>query len=150
MSLHKKVKEKKDMKAFFHTIKRWDVIIIFALILLSFLPFAIFSYQFAGESDDHSQYVAVISVDNETVKEITLTDNKGIETFDITQPNGDSNTIEVRDNRIRIKGATCPDQVCVRTGFISKPGKTIVCLPHKVVIEIHSIDGHTNDEIISS
>ncbi len=138
------------MKSLFHTIKRWDVIVIITLILLSFLPFAIFSYQFAGTSDEHSQYVAVISVDNEIVKQVTLTGNSGIETFTITQPDGDSNTIEVRDNRIRIKAATCPDQVCVRSGFLSKPGKTIVCLPHKVVIEVQSIDGYIDDEIISS
>ncbi|MFR4337598.1 MAG: NusG domain II-containing protein [Lachnospira pectinoschiza] len=32
--------------------------------------------------------------------------------------------------------ADCPDKLCVKTGMISKTGETIVCLPHRVVVEI--------------
>ena len=32
--------------------------------------------------------------------------------------------------------ADCPDKLCVKTGRISKTGETIVCLPHRVVVEI--------------
>ena len=138
------------MKAYLHLVRRWDLIIIFVLVLLSFLPFTVFSYQQAGITEENSQFVAVITVDNKIVKEITLTGNTGSDVFDITQPDLDTNTIEVRDNQIRIKAATCPDQVCVLTGFISKPGETIVCLPHKLVIEIQAVDGYTDDIIISS
>ena len=138
------------MKAYLHLVRRWDLIIIFVLVLLSFLPFTVFSYQQAGITEENSQFVAVITVDNKIVKEITLTGNTGSDVFDITQPDLDTNTIEVRDNQIRIKAATCSDQVCVLTGFISKPGETIVCLPHKLVIEIQAVDGYTDDIIISS
>jgi hypothetical protein len=138
------------LKAYLHLVRRWDLIIIFVLVLLSFLPFTVFSYQQAGITEENAQFVAVITVDNKIVKEITLTGNTGTDVFDITQPDLDTNTIEVRDNQIRIKAATCSDQVCVLTGFISKPGETIVCLPHKLVIEIHAVDGYTDDIIISS
>jgi len=138
------------LKAYLHLVRRWDLIIIFVLVLLSFLPFTVFSYQQAGITEENSQFVAVITVDNKIVKEITLTGNTGSDVFDITQPDLDTNTIEVRDNQIRIKAATCSDQVCVLTGFISKPGETIVCLPHKLVIEIQAVDGYTDDIIISS
>jgi hypothetical protein len=138
------------LKAHLHLVRRWDLIIIFVLILLSFLPFTVFSYQQSGITEENSQFIAVITVDNKIVKEITLTGNTGTDVFDITQPDLDTNTIEVRDNQIRIKAATCSDQVCVLTGFISKPGETIVCLPHKLVIEIHAVDGYTDDIIISS
>ena len=30
----------------------------------------------------------------------------------------------------------CPDKICLRSDYISKIGETVVCLPHKVVIEI--------------
>ena len=29
-----------------------------------------------------------------------------------------------------------PDQIAVRTGWISNPGQTSICLPHKLVISI--------------
>ena len=46
------------------------------------------------------------------------------------------NTLIIEDNKARIDDATCPDQICVKTYAISKPGETIVCLPHKLVVEI--------------
>jgi len=32
--------------------------------------------------------------------------------------------------------ASCPDQVCVRTGRLSKSGQGAVCLPAKVTIQV--------------
>lgn len=139
------------MSSFSNMIKRWDIIITLLLVLLSFLPMAIFSY-YQSEKTTNSGYVAVITVDNEEVRRIPLTGNTKNEIFDIHITKDDFNTIEVREDRIRIKGATCYDQVCVQFGFISKPGQTIVCLPHRLVIEVKSIDGNVNpdDEIIIS
>ena len=138
------------MKAYCQMIKRWDMIITFLLILASLLPVAIFTYVHAGKIDENTIIVAVISVDHEVVDRIVLTDRVGIDVFDLTPSEHDRNTIEVRDDRIRMKSVTCSDQVCVNFGFISKPGETIVCLPHKVLIEIQTIDGGTDDLIISS
>jgi len=131
-------------------VKRWDFIITILLILLSFLPFAVFSYKQSAIASENADYVAVIRVDNEIVKRITLTGNKGTEVFDITSSDSDVNTIEVKDEKIRIRAATCLDQICVLTGYISKPGETVVCLPHKLVIEIEAINGVSDDIIISS
>lgn len=138
------------MKNLFSIVKGWDLVIIFIIVILSFLPFTIFSYQQSGENRANTQVIAVISIDNEIVKEVKLTGHIGTEIFDITDAKGNTETIEVSDERIRIKSATCPDQVCVNTGFISKPGKTIICLPHRIIIEIKKIDGNTDEMIISS
>ena len=145
------------MRNFSNMIKRWDIIITLLLVLLSFLPIVIFSYQqaektseIAGKTNGEPQYVAVISVDKEEVRRITLTGNTKSEIFDIRTEDGDYNTIEVQGDRIRIKGADCYDQVCVQFGFISKPGETIVCLPHKLVIEVEATSGEQPDEMIIS
>lgn len=45
-------------------------------------------------------------------------------------------TIRVQDRRVCILQADCPDQVCVRTGWISRPGQGIVCVPNRVAVEI--------------
>lgn len=138
------------MKSYYKMIKRWDIIVVFSLILLSFIPFFIFTYVQADRATPTSVNVAVISVDGKEVKRITLTtDNQKTDIFDVHDGDGGVNTIEVKDNKIRIKSANCSDQVCVLTGFISKPGETIVCLPHKVLIEIVS-ENHNSDEMIIS
>ena len=47
-----------------------------------------------------------------------------------------SNTLVIKSGKVSVKNATCPDLVCEKHREISKDGETIVCLPHKLVIEI--------------
>ncbi|MBQ2470027.1 MAG: NusG domain II-containing protein [Ruminococcus sp.] len=56
---------------------------------------------------------------------------------------GSSNTIEIRDGRIRVMEAECPDKVCVRTGWLSSSAIPIVCLPNHLEISFAS----GNDDI---
>ncbi|WP_339285138.1 NusG domain II-containing protein [Oceanobacillus sp. FSL K6-3682] len=138
------------MKDIYHMLKPWDVILTVLLVLLSFLPIAIFVSQQSQYAEEDSVNIAVITVDNEVVEEIQLTDNMETREIEIAISDHDNNIIEVDNERIHIKSATCPDQICVRTGYISRPGQTIVCLPHKLVVEIQSDSGETEDIIISS
>ena len=46
------------------------------------------------------------------------------------------NTLVIEDNKAFMKDANCPDKICEGHSKISYKGETIVCLPHKVVIEI--------------
>ncbi|MEF3330382.1 NusG domain II-containing protein [Oceanobacillus sp. M60] len=138
------------MKDFYHMLKPWDVILVILLVLLSFLPIGIFVLQQSQYAEEDSVNVAVITVDNEIVEEIQLTGNTETREIEIEVSDHDNNIIEVDNERIHIKSATCSDQICVRTGYISMPGQTIVCLPHKLVVEIQSDSGETEDMIISS
>lgn len=60
--------------------------------------------------------------------------------FTLDAPNGGSNTVTVRDGRICVSHATCPDQVCVKQGWVDRAGTPIVCLPNALVIEIQGGD----------
>ena len=44
------------------------------------------------------------------------------------------NEIAVEQGRIRISMANCPDESCVRQGWVSSGTVPIVCLPHRLVI----------------
>lgn len=46
------------------------------------------------------------------------------------------NIVTVEDGRVFVTEADCRDQICVEHKKISKEGETIVCLPHKMVVEI--------------
>lgn len=35
-----------------------------------------------------------------------------------------------------IAEAACPDQICVRTGKITRPGQTVVCLPARLSVRL--------------
>lgn len=58
-------------------------------------------------------------------------------TFDI-EYKGSKNTVEIKDGRIRVKDADCPDKVCVKTGWLSSSAVPIVCLPNHLVIEFEN------------
>ena len=51
------------------------------------------------------------------------------------------NTIEIKDGRIRMLEADCPDHICMETGWLEDV--PIVCLPNRLVIEF--ADGIDND-----
>ena len=46
---------------------------------------------------------------------------------------GRKNIIEIKDGRIRMLEAECPDHICVNTGWLEDV--PIVCLPNRLVID---------------
>ncbi len=44
--------------------------------------------------------------------------------------------VSFRAGSVRVLRSDCPEQICVRTGSISRPGQWIACVPHRVFIEI--------------
>ncbi len=79
--------------------------------------------------------VARITLDGELIREIPLDEVEESYSFVVDSESG-SNTILVEPGRIRVSEADCPDQVCVNQGFISDGTVPVVCLPHKLMIEI--------------
>ncbi len=50
--------------------------------------------------------------------------------------NEEYNVVVIENGKVRVTEADCPDGICEDYRPISYVGQTIVCLPHKVVIEI--------------
>ena len=45
-------------------------------------------------------------------------------------------TVEVLGGAVRVAAAACPDQTCVKTGWVRAPGSAIACLPNGVTVRI--------------
>ncbi len=69
---------------------------------------------------------------NEKIAELSLSRN---DTFIVANELG-TNTIRIENGQAYMTDADCPDKICEEMGRISKPGETIVCLPHQLVVEI--------------
>lgn len=124
----------KSQYNFKHIITLTDAIVIFTLLIISFTPLAIFHYSYAQSAND--EVVAYISIDGEVVDTFTLSESTPHE-LKTYYPAGDQyNIIEVDGTRIRVKEDNSPDQIAVKTGWISRPGETSICLPHKLIIDI--------------
>ena len=50
------------------------------------------------------------------------------------------NTIEIKDGKVRMMEAKCPNLQCVHQGWISRSYQSIVCLPNKVIVTIEGDD----------
>ncbi len=64
---------------------------------------------------------------------------EGDRTFTVKTDSG-SNEIEIKDGKIRVKAADCPDQTCVRMGWLENAAMPVVCLPHRLVLEFADSD----------
>lgn len=129
----------------FPTLKKWDIIIMVVLLTLSFLPELIFSTIL---EKNYVKTYAEITVNGTLYKTIPLSEHRGDDQFTIRTDDGHYNTVEVKDNAIAMTDADCPDKICIQTGFISQPGQPIVCLPHKIIIEIKGSGGVNDADII--
>lgn len=49
---------------------------------------------------------------------------------------GGHNTVVIKDSYVYISDADCPDKYCVAQGKIRDSGGSLVCLPHRLVVEI--------------
>lgn len=83
---------------------------------------------------------AVISVGGEEVYRIPLSEDRVIELEC-------GNTVEIKDGRVRVSEADCPDLVCVGTGWIEDGSSAIVCLPHKLSVTVDGAEGDTDISI---
>lgn len=68
----------------------------------------------------------------------TIDLNSVTEPYEITvaSDNDGFNTIYIAKDKIKFSNANCPDQLCVKTGFLAHTNDISVCLPHSLFIEI--------------
>lgn len=81
--------------------------------------------------------IALITVDGKNYKEVDLSVD---DTFLIKTAKG-TNKVCIKNNAIYVEEATCPDKLCVKHGKLNNKYDSIVCLPHKVVIEYKTSSG---------
>jgi len=72
------------------------------------------------DGEEHSKYV----LDNNIDKEIEVITDNGY------------NIIHIQNGQVLVEESDCNNQLCVRKGVIEEAGEIIVCLPHKVVVQI--------------
>ncbi|EMF0170104.1 NusG domain II-containing protein [Enterococcus hirae] len=89
---------------------------------------------------ESTDVIAVVKIDGEVVDKFNLSQvNESFEKTYYPQK-GKYNIIEVAPGKIRVKEDNSPDQIAVRTGWISRPGEMSICLPHKLIVEILGVE----------
>ena len=107
---------------------RNDVIFISALLLITAAAaLGLLLFRTAGDT-------VIVTVDGEFFGEYALNEDSFVQ---ITNGEG-RNLLIIQNGEARIEEASCPDGICSSHRPISHSGESIICLPNKVVVEVHS------------
>jgi hypothetical protein len=106
-----------------------DFAVFLTILILAAVSFFLVSVKPSG-----GKLTAVVTLNGSELYRIDLEAVAGRTEFEIS---GSYQELLVAENgRIRFERANCPDQICVKTGWISRPGQVAVCVPAGVIVKI--------------
>lgn len=114
-----------------HQMKKKDIILIAGLLLVAGIGYL---YLYLNSNGSGSQ--VVITQDGKEYGVYRLDMDREIK---IESENG-YNRIMISHGKVYMEDADCADKYCINQGKISKSKETIICLPHKLSIEIIGTD----------
>lgn len=112
----------------FHLIKPLEAVVIGIVLLGSIAAAVIINLSGRGLR------TAVIQCGD--VRHELALDKDGLFRFD-----GIDAGFEVKNGKIRLTNASCPDKICEKTGYIGSSGQSIICVPNKITVAVVGSDG---------
>ena len=120
------------------TVRRRHDILFIAVLLFLCAAAALGLYVFREDGD-----TVTVSIDGQRYAEYPLTEDRVVELIS----DGGFNRLVIEDGYAYVEEASCPDGICSSHRPISHNGESIICLPNKVVIEIHRREQNQPDII---
>lgn len=114
--------------------KKKEMMVIGLLFLVSLL--GVFGVKALQSNETSGQKEVLVKHEGVVVKRIPLTSQTN--TSYRFEKGEAYNVIEIENGKVHIHEASCRDQICVNHPPIWKNGEVIVCLPNKLVVEVHS------------
>ena len=109
-------------------------IILFAALFLLCAGAFLFLRHFSAPSSIADIYVDGVLYKTVDLQAVTIPYTEEIQT------EYGSNQISVSHGSIAVSDADCPDRLCVEQGAVSSSALPIVCLPHRLVIQIREAE----------
>ena len=103
-----------------------DILLVLAVLILGGV-FLVYTEFFRPKGAE-----VIVSVDGVEQRPLPLAENN----FVVIGDEENYNVLVISNGEAYIEEASCPDNICVKSGKVSLEGETIVCLPNKVVISI--------------
>ena len=108
-----------------------DILVIGVIVLAAVLFFLV-PY---GMSQGKQEGSVRILQDGELLYEYPLNEDR---TISAAFGENGYNLILINGGSVQVTDADCPDKLCVKQKSISKKGESIICLPHKLVVQIEA------------
>lgn len=112
-------------------------IVVALLLIAAFLLFG------AKDPSESNHLLVRIHDGNNDVQELALSKDATVEVAtDLGR-----NVVVVESGTVRIVDADCPNGSCMQQQPISQPGQQLICLPHRLWVEIAPEDETTSSEL---
>lgn len=108
-------------------IRKADILLFCVLLLSAGLSAGLFALRAAA-----SGATVVVTLDGETYGSYSLEEDREIEVATETG----TNIVCIENKNVYMEYSDCHNQVCVEHAPISRSGESIICLPHRVVVQI--------------
>lgn len=102
-------------------------LVIIAALLFFFLPELVNNQKAEGRVE--------ILLDGELLYDYPLSKDRMITVFGEEEG---YNLVLISEGNAKVTDADCPDQLCMKQRSISRNGQSIICLPHRLVVQIKS------------
>ena len=122
--------------------KRLNLILVLAIAAIACV--GLVATRLMGANTNADTTTVVIRDGEQNVYELPLSQNT---TKSVTTDLG-TNLIEIKDGRVHVEEADCPNQDCVHQGWIDAAGEQIVCLPHKLTVDIVDASAETTYDVV--
>lgn len=114
------------------------------LIVIGFIVFASMMLLILYRAVQSQNGSVIIYQNGERIRTCLLTEEQ---TITIGDPMEGYNILVISKDGVYIREADCPDRLCVKHRKISKGGESIICLPHKLVVQIEAEDAEQLDAV---
>ena len=115
-----------------------DILFILILLLLAGIIWCL--YALIHNNGDN---VVVVTRDGEVVEQYSLSEDNVY----IIPYGEEYNLLMISNGEAFVTDADCPDGLCIRQRAISRNGESIICLPHKLVIQVESKEEGSLDAV---
>lgn len=113
--------------------RRYDILLTGGILLAAAVLYLFFRPGDAGAW-------AVVSVDGKETARYALDQD-----IIVTLGDEDYNVLEISGGAAAITDANCGDHTCIHTGAVRREGEAIVCLPHRLIVQIEGGDAAVLD-----
>jgi len=117
-------------------LNRYITVALLSLLLISLAAMCLLQNRAAGDN-----LTVEIYKNNQLYRQIPLSEATS-EEIRVADADGHYNVVEIAGGRVRVREADCPNQICVKSGWLSKPGQISFCAPNKVKVVIK---GNSNE-----
>lgn len=117
-------------------LKQGNILLMVLIVLMGLIAIAsLFWSNLNGDMKQSKSLIADITCNGKIIRKVDLIKIKGTQLI-LLKNNGVKLSVSAKEGKIRILDSDCPDKYCVKRGWLSKSGESVICMHSKTIVMI--------------